>query len=126
MYCDLDAHRIDPTSPALKASVQSENAAHNTVDGHSAIDGHDGRCNFCGTAVGRNFITCTGCGATWRRVYSPFSSLLVMSSWFLGLCIGVLAAGVTRSLETGVMVFFTITIGFVVWGCSLHRQAWVR
>ena len=87
---------------------------------------HDGTCGFCGTSSDRLFITCTGCGATWKSIVTGWGLLMIQASWLVGAFLAFISMGVARSLGTVPIVFIVVTIGMVLLGLQMKTSAWFR
>lgn len=89
-------------------------------------DGHDGTCGFCGTSVRKNFVTCTGCGATWKSVVNAWGALTIKSAFVVPFVLAFVVGTTARSEQAFTVTLFGAAIGMVVLGLCMRTEAWFR
>ena len=88
--------------------------------------GHGGICAFCGTSVHQGYITCTGCGATWRSLVNGWGRLMINCAEPAGLFAGFVSVGAFRSFGAAAAVFVGVSICMMMLGVNTRTRAWYR
>ncbi len=88
--------------------------------------GHGGTCAFCGTSVHQDYITCTGCGATWRSLVNGWGRLLIKGATPAGFGLGFVSIGIFQSFGAAAAVFAGVSIGMMLSGANVRTRAWYR
>lgn len=88
-------------------------------------------CGFCGTNINPGFNTCTGCGATYKKVSGCFGNLIsafAVMLFFFGFMVIIFSLGI-KAFAAGLWIgipLIVASVGIICLAAKKAQYQWVR